>query len=100
LAAKKFPDNIPLAIKKRRLQEIIDKQKEHSTVRNKRDLNKIHKVLVEGYSKRSKDHLQGRNDANKVVIFPKENFQPGQYVEIKVFDCTSATLFGKAVKKV
>ena len=77
LAAKKYQDDIPLDVKKRRLQEIINKQQQHSLVRNQRDLNKVHEVLVEGYSKRSKEHLQGRNSANKVVIFPKHHFKKG-----------------------
>jgi len=97
LAAKKFADDISPAIKKRRLQEIIYKQNEHSLIRNKRDVGKVHQVLIEGFSKKSLDYLQGRNTANKVVVFPKENFQKGQYVHVHVHDCTGATLLGKAV---
>jgi tRNA-2-methylthio-N6-dimethylallyladenosine synthase len=98
LAAKKYEDDIPLEIKKRRLQEIIDKQRAHSLERNQRDLNKVHRVLVEGTSKRSDEQLQGRNTANKVVIFPKENFKKGDYVDVFVEECTGATLIGKPVK--
>jgi tRNA-2-methylthio-N6-dimethylallyladenosine synthase len=58
----------------------------------------VHKVLVEGFSKRSKEHLQGRNTANKVVIFPKKHFQKGDYVNVLVKDCNSATLFGEAIE--
>ena len=97
LAAKKLTDDIPDEIKKRRLSEIIEKQQALSLSRNKKDLNKIHEVLVEGYSKRSPEHLQGRNSANKVVVFPKQNFRKGQYVNVLVDDCTTATLLGKAV---
>lgn len=97
LAEKKYEDDVPLETKKRRLSEVIAKQQEHSLARNKRDLGKVHQVLAEGFSKRSKDHLQGRNSANKVVIFPKENFNKGDYVDVLVDDCTAATLFGKAV---
>ena len=97
LAAKKYQDNIPLDTKKRRLQEIIAKQQEHSLERNQNDLNKVHRVLIEGYSKRSDDHLQGRNDANKVVIFPKKNHQKGTYVDVMVTDCSAATLLGNTV---
>lgn len=97
LAAKKYPDDIPLEVKKRRLQEIIDKQQKHSLERNKRDIGNIHQVLIEGHSKRSVDYLQGRNSANKVVIFPKKNFKKGQYVDVLVEDCTAATLFGKTL---
>ncbi|MFW5761271.1 MAG: tRNA (N6-isopentenyl adenosine(37)-C2)-methylthiotransferase MiaB [Cyclobacteriaceae bacterium] len=96
-AAKKFKDDIPLPVKKKRLQEIINKQKELSWQRNQLDLNKVHKVLIEGTSKKSEEQLQGRNSANKVIVFPKENFQKGQYVNVLVTDCTSATLIGKAV---
>lgn len=97
LAEKKYKDDVPEAIKKRRLNEIIEKQQELSLVRNKKDLNKIHKVLIEGYSKRSDEYLQGRNSANKVVVFPKATFKKGQYVNVMVKDCTSATLIGEAV---
>lgn len=97
LAAKKFADDVPLEIKKRRLNEIIQKQSEHSLLRNKNDIGKIHKVLIEGYSKRSDDYLQGRNTANKVVVFPREQFRKGQYVNVLVEECTGATLVGKAV---
>jgi tRNA-2-methylthio-N6-dimethylallyladenosine synthase len=97
-AAKKYPDNVPLEVKKRRLQEIIDKQRELSFLRNKQDINKIYRVLVEGHSKRSNDFLQGRNDANKVVVFPKGNHKPGDYVEVVINDCTTATLLGDALR--
>ena len=97
LAEKKFKDDIDEETKKRRLNEIIQKQTAHSLQRNKLDVGKIHQVLVEGFSKRSDEYLQGRNTANKVVVFPKENFSKGQYVHVLVTDCTGATLLGKAV---
>jgi len=97
LAAKKYEDDIPLVVKKGRLQEIIEKQRAHSLERNKKDLNKVHRVLVEGTSKRSEEQLQGRNTANKVIIFPKEAFKKGDYVDVLVENCTGATLLGKAV---
>lgn len=97
LAAKKFEDDIPLEVKKRRLQEIINKQQVISLERNKLDLGKVHKVLIEGTSKRSEDQLQGRNTANKVIIFPRGNHQKGDYVNVLVNDCTAATLFGEVV---
>lgn len=96
-AAKKFQDDIPLDVKKRRLQEIIEKQSQLSLERNKLDIGKTHKVLIEGYSKRSKQHLQGRNSANKVIIFPAGNHTPGTYVNVFVKECTPATLFGEVV---
>ncbi len=98
LAAKKYEDDIPLDIKKRRLQEVINKQQEISYERNKLDIGKTFKVLIEGASKRSKDDLQGRNTANKVVIFKNRDFKKGQYVEVKINDCTAATLFGKVIE--
>lgn len=101
LAAKKFTDDIPEETKKRRLQEIVDKQREHSLLRNQKDVGKVHQVLIEGFSKRSDDFLQGRNTANKVVVFPKSDtiriFKKGQYVNVMVDNCTGGTLMGKVV---
>ncbi|HMP99460.1 MAG TPA: tRNA (N6-isopentenyl adenosine(37)-C2)-methylthiotransferase MiaB [Cyclobacteriaceae bacterium] len=97
LAAKKFLDDIPEGTKKRRLNEIIDLQRVHGLQRNQQDLGKIHKVLIEGTSKRSVDYLQGRNTANKVVVFPKGNLQKGMYVDVLVNECTGATLLGEVV---
>lgn len=97
-AAKKFLDDVPLEVKKRRLQETIDKQMQHSLERNQEVLNKVHKVLVEGFSKRSDEKLVGRTSENRVVIFPKENYKKGDYVNVYVTECTSITLFGEAVK--
>lgn len=97
LAEKKYEDDIPEKVKKLRLSEIIDKQQEISLKRNKIDLNKVHKVLIEGVSKKSEEHLQGRNSANKVIVFPRKNFKKGQYVDVLVKDCTSATLIGETV---
>jgi len=98
LAAKNYRDDIDLSTKKRRLQEIIAKQQEHGLERNQLSLNKVHRVLVEGYSKRSNEFLQGRNSANKVVVFPKDNHQKGTYVNILVTSCSAATLLGEADK--
>ncbi len=97
LAARKLEDDIPLEIKKRRLKEIIDKQQEISLARNQKDVGRVCQVLVEGLSKRSDQHWQGRNSANKVVVFPKENFRKGDYVQVQINDCTAATLIGEAV---
>jgi len=98
LAAKKLNDDIPLEIKKKRLSEVIEKQQEISLKRNKLDLGKTQEILIEGFSKRSKEHLQGRNGANKVVIFPAEEHKPGEYVYVKIENCTAATLTGTIVK--
>ncbi len=97
LAEKKYEDDIPLEIKKRRLSEVIAKQKELSLERNLRDVGKIHKVLIEGTSKRSQEQLQGRNTANKVVIFDNNGLPKGSYTNVLVTECNSATLFGKVV---
>jgi tRNA-2-methylthio-N6-dimethylallyladenosine synthase len=97
VAAKKYKDDISDSTKKTRLEEIIKKQREHSLIRNQTDVGKVHKVLAEGFSRRSADFLQGRNSANKVIVFPKEHFQKGQYVNVFVEDCTGGTLVGKAV---
>jgi tRNA-2-methylthio-N6-dimethylallyladenosine synthase len=99
-AAKKFTDDIPEEVKNRRLQEIIALQNKHALESNKRDLGKTFKVLVEGFSKRSDEMLKGRNDQNKMIVFPREGFQKGDYVHVKINDCTSATLIGEAVGKV
>ena len=97
LAAKNYEDDIPLEVKKRRLAEVIDKQAEISFRRNKMDVGKVQKVLIEGFSKRSSEHFQGRNTANKVVIFPKQNYQIGQYVDVLIEECSPATLKGQVV---
>lgn len=97
LAAKKLEDDIEESVKGRRLQEIIDLQMSISEVSNKRDIGKTFQVLVEGPSKKSPEFLQGRNPQNKVIVFPRENFEKGQYVNVLVNGCTSATLRGVAV---
>ncbi|MCH6199249.1 tRNA (N6-isopentenyl adenosine(37)-C2)-methylthiotransferase MiaB [Aquiflexum sp. LQ15W] len=97
LAAKKFADDIPLEVKKRRLAEIIDKQSQLSFERNKLDLGKIQEILIEGTSKRSKEQLKGKNSANKVVIIPDGPYQKGDYVMVRITDCSPATLFGEVV---
>lgn len=99
-AAKKLKDDIAEDVKKRRLQEVIAVQLQHSGERNQLAVGKLHKVLVEGPSKRSDDFLCGRNDQNKVVVFPKENFKKGDYVQVLVTECSSATLIGKVVETV
>jgi len=98
LAAKKYEDDIPLEVKKKRLAEVIEKQQKISLKRNQLELGKVHEVLIEGFSKRSKEHLQGRNSANKVVVFPAKNHKPGEYVHVQINNCTAATLTGELVK--
>ena len=97
-AAKKMEDDIPEEIKQRRLAEVIEIQSKSSHISNKKDLGKTFRVLVEGTSKKSDEMLQGRNPQNKVVVFPKENYKKGDYVDVVVDECTSATLIGTAAK--
>ncbi len=100
LAAKKFTDDIPLATKKRRLKEVIEKQNALSLHRNKLDVGKTFEVLIEGLSKRSTNQFKGRNSANKVFIFDIEDgLKKGDFAKVVVYDCTAATLFGKIVKE-
>ncbi len=96
-AAKKFKDDVPEEIKSRRLAEIIARQREHSLERNQHCVGKTYKVLVEGFSKRSNEQLSGKNDQNKIVVFPKENFKLGDYVNVLITECSSGTLIGHAV---
>ena len=96
-AAKKFLDDVPLEIKKRRLAEIIEKQHHLSLARNQRDLGKIQEILIEGISKRSDQQLKGKNSANKIVIIPLGNYKKGNYVKVKITDCSAATLFGEVI---
>lgn len=98
LAQRKFTDDVPDDVKTKRLNEIIALQVQHSLESNKKAVGKIHKVLIEGYSKKSKEHYYGRNSQNAVVVFPKENYKPGDYVNVLVKECTSATLIGEIVK--
>ena len=97
LAARKLEDDVPLDVKKRRLQEIIDRQQAHSRLRYERGVGRVHQVLVENFSKRSKEDLSGRNSQNQVVIFPKQNFQKGDYVNVFVHSTTGGALLGEAV---
>jgi tRNA-2-methylthio-N6-dimethylallyladenosine synthase len=97
LAAKKFPDDIEAEVKQRRLKEVIEKQTHHSALSNKREHGKVFRVLIEGYSRRSEDHLQGRTSSNKVAVFPKGNARKGEYVNVLIKDSTGATLLGDIV---
>lgn len=97
LAAKKYKDDVPEAVKKRRLSEIIALQQRLSLERNQRHIGQVHRVLVEGRSKRSQEDLSGRNDQNKVVVFPGGTFRKGEYVNVLITECSSATLIGTVV---
>jgi tRNA-2-methylthio-N6-dimethylallyladenosine synthase len=97
LAAKKMEDDVPNDIKKRRLQEVINLQQKHSLYRTQQHVGRTEEVLIEGESKKSSDHWKGRNTQNTVIVFPKEHYKIGDFVNVKIEDCTSATLIGKAV---
>ena len=98
LAERKFEDDVPEAIKSKRLTEIIEKQLGYSLASNKKRIGKTEKVLIEGISKRSEEHMSGRTGRNSMVVFPKGNFKKGDYINVKILDCTSATLLGSAVE--
>lgn len=98
LAAKRYEDDIPEDVKKRRLTEVVNKQQIHSLERISQYVGKVHKVLIEGYSKRSDKDYCGRNDQNTMVVFPVDTrFGVGDYVYVLGESCTSATLIGKIV---
>ncbi|MFN8243827.1 MAG: tRNA (N6-isopentenyl adenosine(37)-C2)-methylthiotransferase MiaB [Ferruginibacter sp.] len=97
LAARRFEDDVPEPVKKRRLQEMIDLHRRQSLESMQRDVGKTFKVLIEGPSKRNPDELYGRNDQNKVIIFPRGDFKKGDYAMVKVHSCTAGTLFGNTI---
>ena len=97
LAHRKLKDNVEESTKKRRLNEIVELQQKHSLIRTKEFLNKTVEVLIEKTSKKSKLHWSGRNSENTVVVFPKEHYKVGDFVNVKITDCTSATLLGSAI---
>tara|TARA_R100001143_G_C3361305_1_gene136501 strand:+ start:12651 stop:14009 length:1359 start_codon:yes stop_codon:yes gene_type:complete len=99
LAHRKYEDNIPEEVKKRRLTEIIQQQMSIQEKNNLKEIGNRHLVLVEGTSKRSEDQLSGRSDTNKVVVFDRKDFQKGDYVEVEITGSTSATLIAKSIKK-
>lgn len=98
LAYRKYEDDVPEEIKKKRLTEIINQQMSLQLVRNTAEIGERHLVLVEGDSKKSDQQVSGRTDTNKIVVFDKENYKPGDYVEVEVTDCTSATLIARPIK--
>lgn len=97
LAERKMEDDVPEPVKKRRLQEIIDLQRKHCEYRTQQHLGKIEEVLIEKESKKSDLHWSGRNSQSTVVVFPKKQYQVGDFVNVKITDCTTATLIGEAV---
>lgn len=103
LAARKYADDVPEEIKKRRLDEIIQLQQKVSLQHNLKDIGKTYKILIEGNSKKSDQEFKGRNSQNKMVVFPKNNdprLGPGTYAWVRIYDATSATLIGKIVSTI
>ena len=97
LAERKFEDDIPDEVKSKRLSEIIEKQLKYSLESNKKRVGCVERVLVEGESKRSNEHMCGRTDRNSMVVFAKGDFNKGSYINVKIVDCTSATLIGEVI---
>jgi tRNA-2-methylthio-N6-dimethylallyladenosine synthase len=97
LAERKMEDDVPEAIKKRRLTEIVALQQKHSAIKTAQHLGKVEEVLIEKSSKKSEAHWSGRNTQNTTVVFPKEHYKAGEFVNVKITDCTSATLIGEAI---
>lgn len=96
-AQRQLKDDVPEEIKTLRLQEIINTQQNHSLENNQKAIGNTYEVLIEGISKKSAQHFYGRNSQNTVVVFPKENAKPGEYVNVFIESCTPATLKGKIV---
>tara|TARA_R110000868_G_scaffold410693_5_gene699876 strand:- start:60755 stop:62071 length:1317 start_codon:yes stop_codon:yes gene_type:complete len=99
LAHRKFEDDVPEETKKRRLSEIITQQMNIQKERNLNEIGKRHLVLVEGTSKKSEEQVSGRTDTNKIAVFDRKDFVKGDYIEVEITDCTSATLIGKPIQK-
>lgn len=101
LAARRYTDDIPEETKKRRLYEMVALHRTHSLLSMQKDVGKIFKVLIEGNSKKSDEHWFGRTDHNKVAVFPKENYllSKGDYVQVKINQCTAGTLIGEIIKE-
>ncbi|MGN0237177.1 MAG: tRNA (N6-isopentenyl adenosine(37)-C2)-methylthiotransferase MiaB [Lepagella sp.] len=97
LASRMMPDNVPEEVKIERLNRMIALQNELSLESNRRDIGKIFEVLVEGRSKRSAEEFFGRNTQNKVVVFPRGNARPGDFIKVRIVDASSATLRGEQV---
>lgn len=97
LAERKFKDNVPIEIKKRRLNEVVTIHRNNALEQNKKQIGKIFEVLVEGEPKKNKEQLSGRTTENFYVVFPKEGQKKGEYINVKIVDCSSATLIGEVI---
>lgn len=99
LAQRKYEDDVPEKVKKRRLSEIIEQQMNIQEELNQQEIGRRHLVLIEGTSKRSDEQLCGRTDTNKMVVFDRHDLKKGDYAEVRITDCTSATLMGDVIGK-
>jgi tRNA-2-methylthio-N6-dimethylallyladenosine synthase len=99
LAERRYKDDVPASVKKKRLQEIVEMQNRLSLESNKKDIGKTFTVLIEGDSKRSDKDWMGRSSQNKVIVFAKDShkLKKGDYVNVRVNDCTQATLLGTII---
>ena len=97
LAERKYSDDIPLDVKKRRLREVTEIQREHSLMHNQKYIGKVQEILIEGPSRKSDAQYCGRNTQNAMVVFDKGKTKPGDYISVLIEDCTAATLFGRIV---
>jgi tRNA-2-methylthio-N6-dimethylallyladenosine synthase len=98
LAARKLEDDVPEEVKKRRLTEIVDLQQKHSAFHTQKMVGQTVEVLIEKESRKSDQHWSGRTPQNTVAVFPKEHYKPGDFVMVKITDCTTATLLGEAIQ--
>jgi len=96
-AERKLDDDVPEEVKKRRLQEIVDLQQKHSRFNTNSVIGTTVEVLIEKESKKSDTHWSGRNERNTVTVFPKGHYKIGDFVKVKIHDCTSATLIGEPI---
>ncbi|MDR1985320.1 MAG: tRNA (N6-isopentenyl adenosine(37)-C2)-methylthiotransferase MiaB [Prevotellaceae bacterium] len=97
-AARQLKDDVPDEVKTKRLSEIIELQNQLSLESNKRDIGKIFQVLIDGLSKRSDEYFSGRTSQNKTVVFPKNDYNIGEFANVKIISCTSATLIGEVAE--
>jgi tRNA-2-methylthio-N6-dimethylallyladenosine synthase len=98
LAARRMEDDVPLEIKKSRLNEMVALFRGHSLKSMQKEVGKTFRVLIEGKSKKNDNDFFGRNDQNKVIVFPKADFKIGEYVDVEVIACTSGTLIGSSAR--
>ncbi len=97
LAERKFEDNVPIDVKKRRLNEVVTIHRNNALEQNKKQVGKVFEVLIEGEPKKNKEQFSGRTSENFYVVFPKEGLSKGEYINVKITDCSSATLIGEIV---